>query len=79
MFKPEPAPSQQYAEEIRLFNKQFKTLERKDVRLVLDFCEFDIVKSWKILSLIAQDKHSSFLKSLVDRPEDSDKLINNML
>ena len=68
-----------YNRQVKILNKTFRFLDQHYVRLLFQFCEYDAVRTYKVLEILKEwQLPSSFIKKLVDFPNDSDDLITGL-
>lgn len=67
-----PEPARNYEKELRVLQKQFKEQGKQDVRLVFEFCEYDVRMAYKALASAPVDKQGELVKLLIARPDKSD-------
>lgn len=69
-----------YSEEIRELGRSYKCLPKFQIRLLLEFCEYDLANTEKILKLITDYKKPDLvIKELVDKPELAEEIVGKYI
>lgn len=69
------APVQSYVVELKALQKHFKEQNKEDVRLVFEFCEYDLRAAFKVLmaaTSVNEKNGAELVKQLVARPDRSE-------
>lgn len=62
-----------YSEEIKCFSREYKCLPKFEIRLLLEFCEYDLLKTEKVLKVITDYKKPDLvIKEFIEKPEATD-------
>ena len=69
-----------FSAEIKELARQYKCLPKPEIRLLLEFCEFHLGKTEKVMRVLCEyKKPDTVIRQLLDEPENSDRLIQNLL
>ena len=75
--KPQELP---YADEIRELGRSHKCLHKYQIRLLLEFCEYDFAATEKILKLVADyPKPDLVLKEFIEKPQLAEDIVQKYL
>ena len=80
MIKPqtEQLQSAGYLQELKVLQRYFKEQPREEVRLIFEFCEYDIRVAYKVLSsmtLPSEKEGTELVKQLIARPDRSEEVL----
>jgi len=65
--------------EIKCLTKKYKVLDRIYVKMIYEFCEYDIKRSHKILTMIEEMKNpQALIETLYKKPEDSEEIFDDL-
>lgn len=77
-----PKQHPNYLEGIKALTKLFRGLEKQDVRIIFEFSEYDVVATFKILTVLSvanAEKPAAIIKQLIDKPDKSDEVLNSLV
>lgn len=67
-----------YSRQVKILSKKYTIMDHYYIRLLFQFCEFDGIKTYKVLEMIKDSLIPvAFIKKLVDHPKDSDSMIKD--
>ena len=65
-----------FASDVKSLSKKFKFYDTSNIKLIYEFCEFEYLKTFKVLSMIETlPTPITFIKNLIDQPQNSDQML----
>jgi hypothetical protein len=72
--------SGQFTSQIKSLSKKFGFYDKANIKLMFEFCEFDLRRTYKVLTIAEQlPIPLHLIKTLIDKPETSDHVLDQMV
>ena len=65
--------------EIKLLSKKFRSLNKDNIRIVHQFCQYDLKRTQKVMTIVEDMKNPlSLIDSLIKKPEKSEEILGEL-